>query len=307
MATTITLEQWRALAAVVDNGGYARAAEALGKSQSTVSHHVQRLEEQLGTRVLRLDGRRAVLTNVGRVVLRRARALLTEAGDIEAVARTLASGVEAEVRIAVDTVFPNQIILPAFNAFASDFPHTRLELYETVITGIAERLRAGTIQLAVTPHVPRGWLGDHLLDLEFICVAHPAHPLHRLERPVTEDDLRRHRQLVVRETDPRRETNPASLTGEQRLTVSTMSTRIQALCQGLGFAWSPRLKIARELRSGLLKPLPLARGARHVVGAYIVLTDPEGAGPATRALAQRIREQVVACREDAPASEATRY
>jgi len=302
----ITLDQWRALAAVVDHGGYARAAESLDRSQSTISHHIQRLEERLGTRVLRLEGRRAVLTDIGAVVLRRARGLLAEAGDIENVARTLASGVEAEVHIAVDTIFPNQVILPAFQRFAAEFPHTRLELYETVITGIAERLANGSIQLAITPHVPRGRLGDFLLDLEFVCVAHPEHPLHQLDRPVTENDLRRHRQLVVRESDPRRETTSSWLTGEQRLTVSTMSTRIQALCQGLGFAWSPRLKIARELESGLLRPLTLERGGRWFTSVYLVYADAEGAGPATRALEHQIRAQVERCghvtHRDAPAT-----
>ncbi len=76
-----SLDHWRALAMVVDEGGYARAAEALGKSQSTVSHSILRLEELLGTRVLRIQGRRAVLTEVGAVVLRRARVLLGEARD----------------------------------------------------------------------------------------------------------------------------------------------------------------------------------------------------------------------------------
>ncbi len=306
MSAEVTLEQWRALAAVVDHGGYARAAEALDKSQSTVSHHIQRLEELLGTRVLRLEGRRAVLTDVGRVALRRARALLAEAGDIENTVRTLASGVEAEVHIGVDTIFPNQIILPAFQALAGGFPHTRIELYETVITGIAELLQRGTIQLAVTPRVPQGWMGDHLLELDLLCVAHPDHPLQRLGRPVTEDDLRQHRQLVVRESDPRRETNPSWLASEQRLTVSTMGTRIQALCQGLGFAWSPRLKIARELESGLLEPLPMARGLKRVASLYIVLADPDGAGPATRALERHIREQVALC-GDGPAAGHSRY
>jgi DNA-binding transcriptional LysR family regulator len=307
VASDITLEQWRALAAVVDHGGYARGAEALGKSQSTVSHHVQRLEELLGTRVLRLEGRRAVLTQVGEVALRRARALLSEAADIEAVARTLAAGIEAEVAIAVDTVFPNQIILPAFQCLVRDYPHTRIELYETVITGIVDRLMTHQVQLAITPHVPQGWLGDHLLDLEFICVAHPDHPLHRLGRPVTEQDLRQHRQLVVRESDPRRETNASWLGSDQRVTVSTMGTRIQALCQGLGFAWSPRLKIARELESGLLEPLPLTHGARRVASLYLVFADRQGAGPATLALATSIREQVArSCSEHSP-PEAARY
>jgi DNA-binding transcriptional LysR family regulator len=292
MTSEITLEQWRALTAVVEHRGYARAAEALDKSQSTISYRIERLEELLGTQVLKIQGRRAVPTKVGEMALRRARTLLAEAGDIERAARTLASGVEAEVHIAVDTIFPNQIVLPAFQQFAAAFPDTRIEMYETVITGFIENLRSGAMQLAITPFVPQGWLGDHLLDLEFVCVTHPAHPLHRLNRPVTESDLRRHRQLVVRETDPRRTSGAGWLGSEQRLTVGTLATSIQALCQGLGFSWMPRLKIARELSSDLLKVLPMERGSRRMASVYLVFADREDAGPATTGLAKHIRKQV---------------
>lgn len=112
---------------------------------------------------------------------------------------------------------------------------------------------------------------------------------------------------MVRESDPRRDTNPSWLASEQRLTVSTMGTRIQALCQGLGFAWSPILKITRELESGLLKPLPLARGLKRVASLYIVVTDQEGAGPVTRALEHRIREQVTVSCDEQSATGRSRY
>lgn len=82
------------------------------------------------------------------------------------------------------------------------------------------------------------------------------------------------------------------LTVEQRLTVSTMATRIQALCQGLGFAWSPVMKIQNELEAGLLKPLPLAHGDKRFIEIYMFFADELGAGPATRALADTINEQV---------------
>ncbi len=259
----VSLDHWRALAMVVDEGGYARAAEALGKSQSTVSHSILRLEELLGAQVLRIQGRRAVLTDVGAVVLRRARVLLSEARNIERLARTLAAGVEAEIHLAVDNIFPNQILLPAFQSFSEAFPDTRIELVETVISGVQELVTKGQVQLAITPSVPQGWLGDHLIRLEMRCVAHPEHPLHRLGRPLDENDLRQHRQLVVRESGEQRRSNISWLGSEQRLTVSTMGTRIQALCEGLGFAWSPLLKITRELEAGLLKPLPMKQGTNR--------------------------------------------
>jgi DNA-binding transcriptional LysR family regulator len=290
--TNVTLDHWRSLVAVVDKGGYAPAAEALGKSQSTVSHSIQRLEQSLGTAVLKIEGRRAVLTAVGEMALRRARLLLDEAVDIERMARTLSAGVEAEVYVAVDALFPNQILLPALARFVDAYPGTRIELEESIISGAADLVRHGRVQLAITPHVPQGWLGDHLIRLEFACVASPNHPLHQLGREITDRDLHQHRQLVVRDSGERRDREVGWLGSEQRLTVSTMSTRIQALCEGLGFSWSPLMKIRRELEQGLLKPLPLAHGSRKYAEVYLVITDTEGAGPATLALAELIRQQV---------------
>jgi len=288
----VSLDHWRSLVAVVDAGGYAAAAEALDKSQSTVSHSIQRLEQELGTAVFRIQGRRAVLTKVGEMALRRARALLDEASDIERMAHTLAAGVEAELHIAVDAIFPNQVLLPAIADFTGAYPGTRIELEESIISGAADLVRHGRVQLAITPHVPQGWLGDHLLRLEFVCVASPQHPLHQLGRTLTDNDLMQHRQLVVRDSGERRDLNTGWLRTEQRLTVSTMGTRIQALCEGLGFAWSPLLKIHRELEQGLLKPLPLVQGASKYADLYMVITDAEGAGPATLAMAEAIRRQV---------------
>ena len=59
---TISLEQWRALVAVVDEGGYAAAAEGIHKSQSAVTYAVQQVEKLLGVKAFRLEGRKAVLT-----------------------------------------------------------------------------------------------------------------------------------------------------------------------------------------------------------------------------------------------------
>src|SRR5436190_225005 len=72
----ISLEQWRALVAVVDAGGYAQAAERLHKSQSAVSHAVQKLESVLGVEAFRIDGRKAVLTDTGQLLYRRGQALM---------------------------------------------------------------------------------------------------------------------------------------------------------------------------------------------------------------------------------------
>jgi len=102
----ITLEQWRALTAVVDAGGYAQAAEVMHKTQSSVSYAVQKLESVLGVKVFKVEGRKAVLTPTGELLYRRARYLLDEAGGLEQAAKKLSAGWEAEIRLVADLAFP---------------------------------------------------------------------------------------------------------------------------------------------------------------------------------------------------------
>src|SRR2546422_2898804 len=94
----IPLDQWRALVAVVEKGGYAKAAAALHKSQSSVTYGVQQLESQLGVKAFKIAGRRAELTPTGELLYRRARYLLDEAAALEQSAQRLSAGWEAEVR-----------------------------------------------------------------------------------------------------------------------------------------------------------------------------------------------------------------
>ena len=107
----VSLEQWSALIAVVEQGGYAAAAEHLNKSQSTVSYAIQKLETQLGVRVFTLAGRKASLTPAGETLYRRATVLVKDAEQIESVAGQFAAGWEPEVHIAMDALFPQWLML----------------------------------------------------------------------------------------------------------------------------------------------------------------------------------------------------
>src|SRR5690242_13326885 len=102
----VTLEQWQALVAVVDAGGYAQASELLHKSQSSVTYAVQKLQSQLGVKAFEITGRKAKLTPTGELLYRRARVLLDEAAAAEKAAKSLSAGWEAEIRLAVEVLFP---------------------------------------------------------------------------------------------------------------------------------------------------------------------------------------------------------
>jgi len=290
----VTLEQWRTLAAIVDAGGYAQAAERLHKSQSALTYAVHKLESQLGVRAFTIEGRKAVLTPTGQLLYRRAQALLDEAASAEKAAKTLSAGWEAEIRIAAEILFPTWLLLHCLDRFGKESPHTRIEVIESVLGGTGEALLQGRADLAISPRIPPGFLGDPLMRIRAVPVAHPDHPLHKTGRELTLRDLRAYRHLVVRDSGSRRDARALSLEVEQRWTVSTMSTSILAARLGYGFAWFAEELIRDELDAGTLKPLPFSEGVERFGELYLILADRDAAGPGTQRLAAIIREGVAA-------------
>ncbi len=290
----ITLEQWRALQAVVEAGGYAQAAESLHKTQSTLTYAVQKIERLLDLKVFEIRGRKAVLTDAGQVLYRRARTLLQEAVLLERGAAAMAQEWQPEMRLAVEIVFPTWLLLECLAEFAVQRPETRIELYETVLSGTAEMLAGGRVDLAIGSE-QAGVSGIPLMEVAFVAVAHPGHPLHKLGRTLTARDLRSHRRIFVRDTAVNREAEVSGV--ELRWTVSHKATSIRAVAMGLGYAWLPEDTIRAELAAGELKALPLEHGARGRVQLFLSLADPEFPGRDAARLAEIIRARVAgACR-----------
>lgn len=286
----VTLEQWRALTAVVDAGGYAQAAEVLHKSQSAVTYAVQKIESGLAVKVFEIQGRKAVLTPTGQMLYRRALALLGEANELEWSIRTMSSGWEAEIHLAVEVLYPVPLLLGCLERFGQESPFTRIELTEAVLDGPSEMLASGQVDMAISPHIPDGYLGDPLIHLRLVAVASPDHPLHHLGRELTYRDLRSHRQVVMRDNGTKRERDSLFFEVNKRWTVSNLSTSIEAVRMGYGFAWFPDELIRNELDSGRFKPLPLREGGEFPTDFYLILADPDFAGPGVKRLAEIIRE-----------------
>jgi len=102
--------KWRALLAVVDEGSYAQAAKALHKSQSSVTYAVQKLESLLGVKAFKIQGRKASLTPTGELLYRAPLPARRGDGPGAGGQETL-SRVEAEIRVAVETIFPTWLLL----------------------------------------------------------------------------------------------------------------------------------------------------------------------------------------------------
>jgi DNA-binding transcriptional LysR family regulator len=292
MVPHITLEQWRSLIAVVDAGGYAQASELLHKSQSAVTYAVQKIESILGVKAFEIQGRKAILTPTGQMLYRRALALVEEANDLERAVHTLSVGWEAEIHIAAEVLFPSRLLLSSLERFGQESPGTRVELIESVLGGTSEALLKGEADLVISPQIPPGFLGDPLMRINLRAVAHADHPLHHYDRELTYRDLRTYRHVVVRDSGVKRDRRTATVEVDQRWTVSQVATSIQAVCMGYGFAWLPEEHIREELHTGILRPLSLREGGTREVSLYLILANPDFAGPGVRRLAEIIREWV---------------
>lgn len=288
-----TLEQWRMFKAVVDAGGFNQAAERVHKSQSSIHHAVQKLESALDLTLFINEGRRVTLTEAGELMYRRASFLLEEAHKVESVASSLTSGIETYLRIAVDIIFPAGMLYAALNKVSQEYPLLRIELMETVLNGANTLLKEGEVDIGISPFPYDTGFSEGLCDIEFIAVAHPDHPLHSLERTLSLDDLKGHRQIVVRDSSAERKAESGWLGAEQRWTVSHVRTSIDIISQGLGFAWLPLAIISDELEDGTLKPLPLEHGALRKAQLYLCFADGDRLGPAARAFIGELRYQTM--------------
>ena len=280
-----TLDQWRALQAVVDAGGYAQAARQLYRSQSTVNYAVSRLEEQLGIQLLEVRGRKAELTEAGEVLLARSRHLLKDATEIGQLAATLSQGREAEINLVVDEAYPTPVLVQALKQFAAISEGTRVQLREVVLSGANEALESGAADLVISGSVPPAFLGNALLEVEFVAVAHPDHPLHQLGRAINATDLSKELQVVIRDSGLTQNIDSGWLGAEHRWTVSSLDTAVAVVTAGLGFGWVPLHQVQARLDNDELKLLPLTEGQMYIAHLYLIFGKPGNVGPASRQLA----------------------
>ncbi|RYF47246.1 MAG: LysR family transcriptional regulator [Cytophagaceae bacterium] len=276
--------------AVIDAGGYARAAEHLNKSQSAVSYAIAQLESALGVKVFNLQGRKAVATPSGELLYRRAKQLLEQAERLEKSAECLSVHVEPIVKIAVDIIIPPAKVLYCLSLFAKDFPDTRVEYYETVLSGTEDMLLKRQVDIAIGGYVPAGFIGDKIMNAQFHGVSSTNHPLQLLGRAVTYEDMRQHRQIVVRDSGQYRRHTVGWQEADQRWTVSHIKTSLDAIRMGLGYAWLPDAYTKEDIAAETLKYLPVEVGSEREVPVYLTFADKEFAGPGGKRLAEILKE-----------------
>ncbi|MEP7155598.1 MAG: LysR family transcriptional regulator [Betaproteobacteria bacterium] len=269
----ISLDALQVLDAISRKGSFAGAATEMHRVPSAITYTVQQLEQDLDVLLFDRGGHRARLTPAGHELLNEGRQLLRAASDLECRIQQVAKGWETELRIAVDTIIGVERIFPLVEEFYKLASGTRIRVMTEVLGGNWDALVAGRADLVIGAggDAPSGG-GFATLPLgriEFAFVASPAHPINLEPQPLAESTIARYRAISV--ADSSRNLPPRTvglLSGQDVLTLPTMSTKVAAHIAGLGVGFLPR-PLAEEAKRGgklniLAVEIPKATGEAFI-------------------------------------------
>jgi len=281
-----TLDAWEILQAVVQLGGFGPAAKKLNRSQSTISYAVGRLQEQLGVRLFEIRGRKAELTEIGRVLLADVEPHLAGIQQLEARARMMASGGASEVRLSVDSLFPDDRLFDALASFSRSFPHVRPRLRQGTFLSADSEFSLHNAQLCVTGLMSREMYVKPVLVIGMIAVARHNHPLLSIRRRLSRSDLMQHMLVTIEGTASGSLKQQPRLPAQRVLPVGTIESAMAAVRSGLCFGWLPKYRIQFELDKGDFAVLPLPAGKTRDVQLNLVCRDLGASSTEVNALAE---------------------
>jgi DNA-binding transcriptional LysR family regulator len=281
-----TLDAWEILQTVVQLGGFAPAAKKLNRSQSTISYAIGRLQEQLGVRLFEIQGRKAQLTEVGRVLLADVEPHLAGFQQLEQRAHLMASGSASEVRLSVDSIFPDDRLFVALASFSRSFPHVRPKLRQGTFLSADSEFSLHNAQLCVTGLMSRELFVKPILVIGMIAVAQCEHPLHSIRRRLSRSDLLQHILVTIEGAASGSLKQQPRIPTQRVLPVGTIESAIAAVRSGLCFGWLPKYRIQTELDRGDFVALPLPAGKTRDVRLNLVCRDLSASNSEVNALAE---------------------
>jgi DNA-binding transcriptional LysR family regulator len=273
----LTLDQIQLFLAVVDEGSFSKAAKKLNRAQSAVTYGVQKLEAQIDMPLFDRTAYRPALTEAGRTLLLRARRIAEEANAFRETARSLTSGLEAELTIVLDSMFPMPPVVEALRALAERFPTVPPRVYVQPLGAAGELVLEGTCMIGLLPFLFSDmavFKRFPLLTVDLIPVVAPGHPLAAIEGPIETHILHRHVQLVLTDRSALTAGRDYGVLSGRTWRLADLGAKQSMLLAGLGWGNMPAHLVEEDIARGRLKVIqPVEfdpRVARLVMGgAYL--------------------------------------
>lgn len=291
-----TLDQLRLFLAVVDEGSFNAAARRLGRAISAVSYGIVTLESQLGVTLFDREGsRKPVLTPAGKAMLAPARAVADDVDALMAGVRNFSRGLEAELGLAIDVMFPTPLLAAILRSFQEMFPTVLLRLHVEALGTIAGLVVDGDAQLGIggpelvgVPDLEREAIGE----IDLVPVAAPDHPLARMDM-IPPGEARKHRQLVLTDRSKLTEGRDFSVFSDSTWRLGDLGARHALMREGIGWGNMPLHLVANDLASGRLKRLAIPEWPGMAYRFHALWRRDCPGGPAQNWLREAFRQRLV--------------
>lgn len=280
-----SLDQLKTLVAIAETGSFSAAGRRLGRVQSAVSHAVARLEDELGILLFDRATRRPTLTEGGEAVLAAARVALASIDDVVKVARSLNEGLEAEVSIVFDAVFPTDALAELALLFKEAFPTVGLRLGTETLGAVSQAVIRGAYQLGVcgpAAPTPTSLEVAHIGTVRMIPVAGVHHELAAARGPLSARRLSTETQIVLSERSADDAVDDVAVMSGRTWRVVDLETKRTLLRRGLGWGNLPEHQALPDVADGLLVALDVQAWGpdEHLLGMRAVRRAADPMGPA---------------------------
>ena len=261
-----------------------------------ISYTIANLEQQLGGLSLFDRGtRRPALTEAGKAILTDSRRLTSSDDGLQARARGLLQGLEAEVALAVDVMLPTCRLVTALTSFRQAFPTVTLRLYTEALGSVTRLVLDRVCTIGASGPLP-GRL-DELVSrplgaVTIMPVVAPSHPLAAIRGPVSATDVRDHVQLVLTDRSNLTEGADFGVFSPQTWRLADLGAKYALLLQGLGWGGMPEHQVREDLAAGRLVRLDLPDFPAHRYDFSGLHRADAPPGPAARWLLDRLGADV---------------
>jgi DNA-binding transcriptional LysR family regulator len=295
MLDGVSLDQLRTFIAAAEEGSFSAAARKLRRAQSVVSQTLGNLEGQIGVTLFDRAGRYPKLTPEGAVLLADARAVASGVDTLKARAKGMAEGLEPELSVVFDVMFPMRAITEAAKAFVVQFPGVPLRLYVEALGAVFLPVIEGRCALGVVgslPFAPPGFVSERLPSVRMVMTAARAHPLASIKGPITRADLANHVQLVLTDRSTLSAGRDFGVLSPNTWRLADLGAKHAFLLDGLGFGGMPYLAVAEDLAAGRLVELAIEDVAPDAMIMPMLAVHPASTppGPAGRWLIERLKQ-----------------
>jgi DNA-binding transcriptional LysR family regulator len=296
MLEGISLDQLRTFIAAADEGSFSAAGRRLRRAQSVVSQTLANLESQLCLKLFDRTARYPVLTDQGRALLADARVVAGGLDIFKARAKSLAGGLEPELSVAVDVMFPVAAFTAAVAAFQEEFPATLLR-FDVASSAVVEPVIDGRCAIGVVGSwslAPPQLTCEALLTVRTATVVSRSHALAAFREPIPAAVVAKYVHLVHIDAADLSEDLGSSLRRSPRVWhLSHLGAKLAFLRAGLGFGGMPIDMIQEDLASGAL--VKIAFEDRFPPGNVITMSaiyrTDNPPGPAGRWFIERLKRE----------------